>query len=297
MRHSLPVFVFLGAIAAVGPLCRAQDDTPQIQTVHVSASVSTEPLLAAAAEKLKQEKGLVLAVSTNITSSEDLDDLAQGRADMAFITRPISGLDRAKTPELELVGVPVGMQVVALGVSNDIWDAGVHSITQASMRGIYEQQITNWKDIGGPDVKITLFSFAQKGGVWEIFAQWLYGDNRHAPLPQVDAAASNQEARDNLEFSAGSIGPIGAGLVDGSRCHALGVDISGKVIAPTPEQVASGAYPLVRPMTAVSIGRPVNAVRVVTEFLTGPEGQKLVEKSGAFGLEAVPKPPADDTVY
>jgi phosphate transport system substrate-binding protein len=165
------------------------------------------------------------------------------------------------------------------------------------MRDIYEQKITNWKALGGPDEKIDLFSFEEGAGIWEIFAEWLYGDNRMAPLPKVENVANSQDARDALEFGKGSITPIGAGVVDGSRCQALGLNLSGTIAQPVPAQVASGAYPMSQPLLAVVIGRPTNANRVVTEFLTGLEGQKLIRNYGGLGLEAVPKPAAGDTEY
>jgi phosphate transport system substrate-binding protein len=286
----VPVIFLLGAFLASGALSvLAQDasSTPAID-VRIATSISTRPLVAAAARVLKQEKGLQIAVSANLTSLDSLDALANGKADIAFLTKPLSGEDRAKYPDVDLVGVPVGMQVVALGVSSDVWDAGVHIISQDHMRAIYEQKITNWKDIGGPDEKITLFTFEEGAGVWEILAEWLYGDNRKAPMPKAGDVANSQDARDALEFSSGAIAPIGASVVDGVRCRALSIDLPDQVVSPTPLQVALGKYPLVRPMIAVTIGRPTLANRIVTEFLTSPEGQALIKNTGAYGVDAIP---------
>jgi phosphate transport system substrate-binding protein len=178
-------------------------------------------------------------------------------------------------------------------VSNDLWNAGLHTISQKEMRAIYELKTTNWKEVGGPDEKITMFSFQQGGGVWETLTEWLYGDNRKAPIPKVETLATSQDARDDLEFTPGSIAFMGASLVDGVRCHALGVTLPDHVGQPVPADVAAGKYPIVRQITAVVVGRPTLNIRVVTEFLTGSQGQALVQSGGAFGLDAVPKPPAD----
>jgi len=291
MDRRIPAFILVGMLLRFGLLPAAgQDQTDEKPDVRISASLSTMPLLTAASRILKEQKGLRIKIATHLTSVDDLDDLSAGNADLAFITKPLTGPDRARYPEMELVAVPVGMEVVAIGVSNDLWDAGVHTIKQQTMQDIYEQKVTNWKAVGGPDDKITLFSFEQGGGVWEIFATWLYGDARKAPLPKVDNVANSQDARDALEFTPGSIAPIGAALVDNDRCHALGVVVSGRAVAPTPDQVSSGAYPLVRPLVAVCNGRPTLNIRVVTEFLTSDAGQALIKGTGAMGLEAAPKP-------
>lgn len=288
----IAIFVLAGLVLGAGLLpVMGQDQSDEKPDVKISASLSTLPLLTAASRILKEQKGLRIAIVTHLTSADDLDDLSDGNADLAFMTKPLTGPDRARYPDMELVAVPVGMEVVAIGVSSDLWDAGIHAIKQQTVQDIYEQKITNWKAVGGPDAKITLFSFEQGGGVWEIFATWLYGDARKAPLPKVDNVANSQDARDALEFTPGSIAPIGAALVDNDRCHALGLIVSGKTLAPTAGQVSSGAYPLVRPLVAVSNGRPVLNVRAVTEFLTSDAGQALIRSTGAMGLEAVPKPP------
>jgi phosphate transport system substrate-binding protein len=297
MLRRIPTLLFLGALSAI-PLHSApgqEQAQPEAKPdVRIAATLSTKPLVTAVARMMKQQKGLQIATSIDLTSLDALDALAQDQADLALLTRPVTGGDRAQYPALDLVETPIGMEVVALSVSDDLWDAGLRAITRKEMRAIYEKKITNWKDVGGPDEKITFFTFQQGVGIWEIFAQWLYGDNRKAPLPKLQIVATSQDARDDLEFTPGSIAPIAASLVDGSRCHALAIKFLDHSVAPTPEQLArvQNGYPIARPIIAVTIGRPTLAIRAVTEFLTGPAGQALLKSTGAMGLEAVPKPQA-----
>ena len=297
MFRRIPALLGLAALATLtalaGPTAFGQEQQPEPAVkpdVRIAATISTKPFLTAAARMMKEDKGLVIAISPELISAQAIEALAEDQADLALLTRSLTLEDRSQYPSLDLTVLPVGMEVVALAVSNDLWDAGVQSITKAQMRGIYEQKITNWKDLGGPDQKITLFSFQQGAGVWEIFAEWLYGDNRKAPLPKVEIVATSQDARDDLEFTPGSIAPIAAGFADGSRCHALGIKFPDHVAELSPKQVAAGGYPLVRPIIALTIGRPTLRIRAVTEFFTGPAGQTLLKTNGALGLDAVPTP-------
>jgi len=289
MSRRIPAFAFLGAFLALSTLS-ASGQQPD---VRIAGSASTKPLLTGLALAMKHDKGLRVAIDTDPTSLDALDALAQDKAGIALVTKPLTLEDRSQYPDLAFVTIPIGMEVVALGVSDDLWNAGLHTITREAMRGIYEHKITNWRDAGGPDEKVTLFNFPEGQGVWEMFAEWLYGDNRKAPLPKLNRVASNEDARDALEFTPGSISPIAVLFVDGARCHALGIQLPDRVVRPTPEEVAAGNYPIVRPISAMVVGRPVLAIHTVTEFLTSPGGQALVRKSGAFGLDAVPKPPPD----
>jgi phosphate transport system substrate-binding protein len=286
MSRRTPVSVFLGIFLACSLVAWGQDPD-----LRIAGTLSTKPLLTVLARVMKDTKGLRVAISNAVVSTDGIDAVATGKVDIALITKPLTGEDRSQYPEMELVTVPIGMEVVALGVSNDLWDTGVKTVTKETMRKIYEQKITNWHTADGPDEKVRLFNMEQGQGVWEIFAEWLYGDNRKAALPKIDKVATNEDARDALEFTPGAIAALASPLVDGSRCHALAIDLGEHLAKPTPEDVASGAYPMVRPIIAVLVGRPALATRAVTDYLTGPDGQALVRKTGNMGLDAVPKPP------
>jgi phosphate transport system substrate-binding protein len=280
-------------LALIALVSRAfAQDTPSPETdASVVATASTKAIMTSAARTLRDTRDLQVAVSGVLTSQDALLALASGSAGIALITRPISGDDRAAYPESNFVSIPIGMQVVAIAVSEDLWSAGIHTIRRESIRAIYEQKITNWKQLGGPDQKITFFNFPQGQGIWEIFAQWIYSDNRKAPIPKFEKVTSSEDARDSLEFNPGSIAILGAGAVDSARCHALAIVSGTSTVSPTPVDVASGAYPVVRPILAVVIGSPTLGVHAVTDFLTSPAGQAIVKKTGALGLEAVKPTP------
>lgn len=301
MRRGLFLLVLAGSLVLGLSCLRARNapgeqdaagssPTPAAPDVRITGPPSTQTTLRAVAAEIKREQGLVLEVSQNLTGEEALQALSDDKVDIAIMTKPFGGLERAAHPDLELYSTPLGMQVAVMGVSSDLWDSGFRAITKENMRAIYELKTTNWHEAGGPDEKVKFYNLAQGQGIWEIFAEWLYGDNRKAPLPKTETLATSADVRDALEFTPGAIGPMGAGFADGSRCHALGIDLPHTIAKPMPEQVASGDYPMVRPILAMTVGRPTLAIRAVTEFLTGPKGQALIKASGAMGVEAVPTP-------
>jgi len=290
MTRSIAAIIFLGACLGVSSLPAPGEDLPKEPDLRVVGPASTRQLLIGLVRAMKENKGLNVAIIADATSDQALDAVANGKVGIGLMTKPLTGEDRAQYPDAPLVVIPIGMEAVAIGVAGDIWEAGVHTITKENMRAVYERKITNWKDVGGPDEKITFFNFEQGHGVWEIFAEWLYGDNRKAPIPKVEMVATNEDARDTIEFTPGSVVPVEAAFIDGMRYHALGVDLPKDIGTPTAADVASKIYPIVRPLIAVVVGRPSLAVRAATEYLTGPAGQALARKTGILGLDAVPKP-------
>src|SRR5205823_650689 len=126
-------------------------------------------------------------------------------AQIAMTSRPLTPEDRADAPDVTFNEIYLGEQVVAIGVARDVWDGGVHGLTRAQVLGIYERRYTNWNQLGGPDEKIAFFNSEEGRGIWEMFAQWLYGDAKKAPLGKFPKVSTNDAARDTLEFTRGSM--------------------------------------------------------------------------------------------
>ncbi len=106
---------------------------------------------------LEGRTGLSLAVITN-GSGNGLKDLATGKADMAMISAPLEvavELTNRKAPgSLDATGLQahrVGSVKIFFVVhpSNP-----VKSLSEEQVRDIFAGEITNWKEVGGPDSKI-----------------------------------------------------------------------------------------------------------------------------------------------
>ena len=283
MRQPVLLAFLLALLCFPGLAACANEPAPD---VRITGPISTRELLLGVVRSMVG-KNIHVGATAQLTSADALDALASGTANVAIVTRAITLEDKEQYPEIDFHAIPIGMEVIALAVSDDLWRAGLHTINADAVQSIYEQKATNWKQFGGPDEKITFFSSVQGLGIWETFTTWLYGDNRKAPYPKFDKVNSSEDDRDSIEFNNGAIAPLDASLVDGARCHALGIELKGGVVNPTVADVLAKKYPIVHPLFAVVIGDPALNVRVLTEFLTGKEGQALIRKTGAFGLDAV----------
>src|SRR5439155_24407133 len=147
--------------------------------------------------------------------------LADGSAQIAMTSRPLTPEDRADAPDVLFNEIYVGEQVVAVAVTQDVWQGGVRTLTRAQVRDIYERRCTNWKQLGGPDQKIAFFNASEGRGVWELFAQWLYDDAKKAPLGDFPMIGSNAEARDTLEFTRGAASILSPLMIDGKAIFAI----------------------------------------------------------------------------
>lgn len=256
--------------------------------LRVTGSTTVNPVVSRAAEILRDERGLEIVVDTQGGSSGGIAALGEGRADVAMSSRPLDERDRRRYPNADFRPTRIGADAVAIVVARDVWEGGVRSLSRAEMQGIYEERIIDWRDVGGPAGRIVLFDKEPGRGTWEVFADWLYGAADDVPLVAHLEVGSNEEARTKVAATPGGVTQLSVAWADGETVFALGLeDASGAVVEPTPEAVASGAYPMARPLLVVTSGEPAGTARELLDFLLGPRGQNLVRESGYLALDQI----------
>ncbi len=155
------------------------------------------------------------------------------------------------------------------------------------MQGIYEGTIVNWKAVGGPDRRIVFFNKEPGRGTWEVFARWLYGDPKKAPLVNLPEVGANEEGRNKVAATPGGMSQLSSSWADGKQVFALGIRVQGnRVVDPTPANIGNGSYPLARPLNVVTDGPPQGEAKALIDFVLGPRGQALVAKHGYLTVAA-----------
>ena len=249
--------------------------------LRVNGSTTINPVVVEASNLLRVEKGLAIQVDTQGGSSGGMAALGEHRAEVAMVSRPLVDEDRVKYPKAHFVGTRIGLDGVALIVSRDLWEGGIKALTKAQVRGLYEGKIKNWKEIGGPDRRVVFFNKEAGRGTWEVFAHWVYGDPKKAPLVSLPEVGANEEARSKVSATPGSISQLSAAWADNRRIFAVGLKgEDGKVLLPTPAAILDGSYPLNRPLQLVTEGPPQGAAKLLIDLILSPRGQALVRKNG-----------------
>jgi len=204
---------------------------------------------------------------------------------IALCSREVTPVDRADYPAMQFNEIPIGVQLVAMVVSRDVWEGGIRSLSTNQIRGIYEGRIKNWKEVGGPDVKIKMFLNEPGRGQWEIFVQWLYGEIKKAPLWHGPTVKEAQETLNILEFTPGGISLVPARFADNNVAYALAVqDEEKNLVEPTVVNVLKDKYPLSRPLILVINDKPTGAIKVIVDFMVSERGQAFVKQYGYVTL-------------
>jgi phosphate transport system substrate-binding protein len=258
----------------------------QSSVLKINGSTTVNLPVAEAAEILRAEKGMDIQVDTQGGSSGGIAMLGDGQVQIGMASKPVSDDDRAKYPKVQFNPVHIGEDAVAMIVSKDVWDSGVHALSKAQVKDIYEGKVKNWKDVGGSDARIAFFNKEPGRGTWEVFAHWVYGDPKLAPAVSFPEVGGNEETRNKVASTRGAMSPLSSSWADGKTVFALGIKgDDGKIIEPTFANIATHKYPMSRPLFLITNGQPTGNAKTFADFLLSDRGQALVRKHGYLSLD------------
>jgi phosphate transport system substrate-binding protein len=260
------------------------------EPLKINGSTTVNLPVAEAAEILRAEQKMDIQVDTQGGSSGGISMLADGLVQIGMSSKHVSDEDRAKYPGVAFKEIQIGEDAVALVVSRDVWDGGVKALTKQQIKDIYESRITNWQQAGGKPQRIAFFNKEPGRGTWEVFVHWAYGSSGAAPQVSFPEVGGNEETRNKVASTRGALSQLSSSWADGRRVFALGIKMDdGRVIQPTNENIASGAYPLSRPLFLLTKGEPTGAAKTLVGFMLGERGQALVKKHGYLRLSELKK--------
>ncbi len=254
------------------------------EALKINGSTTVNLPVAEAAEDLRAEKEMEIQVDTQGGSSGGISSAGEGRVQIGMISKPLADEDKAKYPDANLTATQIGEDAVAIVVSPDVWESGVHAISKEQAQGIYESRIKNWKELGGEDRRIVFFNKEPGRGTWEVFANWAYGDHKKAPPASFPEVGGNEETRNKVSSTRGAMSQLSSSWADGSQVYALAIKEGDEIIEATPANIAGHKYAMSRPLNLVTRGEPGGQAKVFVDYMLSEPGQKLMVKHGYLSM-------------
>lgn len=162
-------------------------------------------------------------------------------------------------------------------------DNPLRELSLEQLEGIFTGKIKNWKDVGGADAPITVYSRENSSGTYEFFKeQVLKGKDfvASAQTMQGTAAVLQSVAKDK-----GGIGYGGAAYGAGAKHLAIKKDDASAAVEPTEENVMKGTYPIWRHLYIyVNPALDKGDIAAYLNWIRSDAGQKLVKEVGYFPL-------------
>jgi phosphate transport system substrate-binding protein len=165
-------------------------------------------------------------------------------------------------------------------VSPTIYDGGITNVSKDDVKRIYNGNITNWKDLGGPDRQILVVSRELGSGTRDSFNEIVIGMAK-AETPGVNTVlGSSAEIKTTIANSNNAIGYLGYSYVKSGGVRAVAYD----GVMPTIENIKSRKYPLARSLYMYTFGEPGPGAKVYIDFVQSPDGQKIAEENGFISI-------------
>jgi phosphate transport system substrate-binding protein len=224
-------------------------------------------------------QGAVVQV-TGGGSGTGIAALINGTTDICQSSRPM------KQKELEQMQEKFGAPAYEVVVAKDGLAVYLHEqnpvkeLSIGQLKAIYTAEITNWKQVGGPDQPITVYGRENSSGTYEYFKEHVLEGADFASQVQTlpgTAAVVNAVSQDP-----NGIGYGGAAYATGVFDCAIKATDDAPAVLPNEDTVRDGSYPISRGLYYYMRQAPDGAAKAFIDFVLSPEGQKVVTAVGYF---------------
>ncbi len=162
-------------------------------------------------------------------------------------------------------------------------DSPLKELTVAQVGDIFTGKIKNWKEVGGADAPITIYSRENSSGTYEFFKEHvLQGKDFAASAQTMPGTAAILQA---VSKDKNGIGYGGAAYGAGAKHLAIKKTDSSPAVEPTENNVVAGKYPIWRHLFIyVNPALDKGEIAAYLNWIRSDEGQKVVKDVGYFPL-------------
>ncbi len=150
---------------------------------------------------------------------------------------------------------------------------GAHALSGAQLQDIFSGKITNWKDVGGVDATINLYTRDEASGTRKVF--WKKALAKGEISNKANVVVSNGAMKTTVAGDPNGIGFVSVGHIDESVTPVI---LNG--VTPTLATVRSGEYPVARGLYSITKGEATGLAKLFLDFILSPTGQKIVADKG-----------------
>lgn len=238
----------------------------------ITGSTTILPIAEIAGEQFSEARDSDVLVS-GVGSSAGIEAVAAGTSQIGTSSRDL----KEEEEGLGLVDTPMAYDGIAVIVNPS---NPVEELTTEQLRAIFSGEVTNWSEVGGPDLAIDLVNRDEASGTREAFNKIVMDeakfDRSAAVLPGTG------QVRDVVSRSVGAVGYISVGFVKPrySARSVKAIVVDG--VVPSADTVADGSYPVRRVLHFFTKGRPSGLAKEYIEYVLSDEVQQGVVVDAGF---------------
>ena len=234
-------------------------------------------------------------------SSTAFSDLLQGTAELGMSSRRIKEQERelllAKSGDLTEPGSEhiIGLDGLAI-ITNT--DNPLVQLSLPQLVKIFSGTVTNWSEVGGKDLPITIYARDENSGTWDSFKSMVLEPSKATLVSTAKRFESSTQLSDAVAKDEGAIGFIGLPYVRRAKLMAISSTKSSKAILPTHFTVSTEDYPLARRLYFYLPQKNINnEAEEFVKFSATERGQSIVEDIGLVSQNIKTGQPFQNNFY
>ncbi len=200
-------------------------------------------------------------------STRGVSDTRQGLADIGMVARSL------KPDEAMLYATTIARDAVCIIVNRTNL---VQALRDDQIVRMYTRGVSNWKEVGGPDLPIVLVHMTDGRALLDLFL-----DHFKLRSTQIRADALIQDSEQGLHAVAsrpGAIAYVSCSRAEAARENMPIRSLASQGIDPTPENIRNGTYPLSRPLQLVTRETPKGLTAEFIDFAHSNAVLDLIQK-------------------
>jgi phosphate transport system substrate-binding protein len=258
--------------------------TVQAQKVvcKIKGSDTVLPLSQKEAEAYNKKTGSSISV-TGGGSGVGFSALLSGTTDIAQASRAMKMDEKLKLKDAGKAYKEVIIAYDALAVIVNPANK-TSQLTREQLEGIFTGKISNWKELGGDDLKIIVYSRESSSGTFEFFKEHVMSKKNYAStallMPATGAIVQS------VSQTPGAIGYVGLAYIEKSvKSLSVSYDKGKTFVAPSVAAAKDKSYPITRPLYYYYLSTVEKSVKPFVDFILSAEGQKIVAAEGSVPLQ------------
>jgi phosphate transport system substrate-binding protein len=247
------------------------------KSITITGSTTVLPIAQKAAEDFMKKHPDIRISVAGTGSGDGIKAVIDGTADIGDASRDM------KKKEIKLAkakGVTPKRHVVALDCIVPVVHPSnpVNDLKLEQLKGIYNGEIKNWKEVGGADMVIVVVSRDSSSGTFGVWNKRVLGKKARV-RPDAQLQASNGAVAQAVAGNKNAIGYVGIGYLNDKL---KGLTING--VKASAKTAMDKSYPVARGLNMYTRGEPKGVVKQYIDFVMGAEGQKIVAEEGFVPL-------------
>lgn len=254
-------------LAACGAAPAAPTPEPLFGTYTASGGGGALPAVQALTARFTELNPGVNWIVAESGSNSAIKLVLSNAIDVGFVSRTLTDAEKQ-----QVTGIPIGFSgtAVVVNAANP-----VRNLSKEQIRQIYTGEITSWSALGGTEPTIRAYIREPNAATRQTFEAFVFGGSVPAYGKNVIQQTEVEAMLTAVNSFYGAIGIASTGSRTGSDKRVKMINIDG--VAPTQENIASGAYKIVRPLAVIysNTAELKPAVRAFFEFVKSAEGQRI----------------------